>query len=181
MATKTFGSEILTSSDVNTYLANSGTVFVQSQAVGSGVSSVTVTGCFSSTYDNYLVVYAGGTFSVSDTTLSVKFESGGLTTYYSAGLYVSFGGAGGYASNNGSSGGIGVGITSNVGGNLNIIQIVGPYIANYTRATGQSVGDAYKADYGGVMKTATSYSNLILLPASGTMTGGTITVYGYRK
>jgi hypothetical protein len=127
------------------------------------------------------VVYAGGTFSVSDTTLSVKFETGGLTTYYSSGLYVSFGGAAGYSSNNGTANGIGIGITSNIGGNLNVIQITGPFVANYTRATGQSVGDGYKADYGGVMKTATSYSNLIILPGSGTMTGGTIYVYGYRK
>lgn len=182
MAVKTFGSEILTSGDVNTYLANSGLVYVTSQTIGSGVSSVTVSNAFNSTYDNYRVIVSGSQFSATDTTLSFKFENGGLTTYYSSGQYVLFTGAGnGFSSNNGTAAGIGVGITSNYSSSALVADVFSPFLAAYTVAIGQSVGSSYVANYQGVMKTATSYSQLIVLPASGTMTGGVITVYGYRK
>lgn len=53
MAIKTFTTgEVLTASDTNTYLANSGLVFVKSQTIGSAVTSVTVSDAFSATYDN---------------------------------------------------------------------------------------------------------------------------------
>jgi hypothetical protein len=60
MAIKTFTTgEVLTASDTNTYLANSGLVFVKSQAITSG-STVVVTDAFSSTYDNYRIVIDNG-------------------------------------------------------------------------------------------------------------------------
>ena len=56
MAIKTFTTgEVLTAADTNTYLANSGLVYVKSQTIGSAVSSVNVTSAFSSTYDNYVI------------------------------------------------------------------------------------------------------------------------------
>ena len=47
--------EILTASDVNTYLTNGGLVYVASNTATSG-STINVTSCFSSTYDAYKVV-----------------------------------------------------------------------------------------------------------------------------
>ena len=55
MAVKTFTTEVLTSADTNTYLANSGLVYVKSHTITSG-ASVVVTDAFSSTYDNYLII-----------------------------------------------------------------------------------------------------------------------------
>ena len=54
MAVKTFGSEILTSSDVNTYLTNAGLVYVGAGTI-SASNSFDVTG-FSSTYRYYRLV-----------------------------------------------------------------------------------------------------------------------------
>lgn len=56
MAVKTFTSEILTSSDTNTYLANAGLVYVTSATITAGASSVVVSNCFNSTYDRYKII-----------------------------------------------------------------------------------------------------------------------------
>ena len=57
MAVKTFTTgEVLTASDTNTYLNNGGLVYISGTTVGTGVSSVTVSSAFSSTYDNYRVI-----------------------------------------------------------------------------------------------------------------------------
>ena len=54
MAVKTFTTgEVLTASDTNTYLANAGLVYITSTSVGTG-GSLTVSNCFSATYNNYL-------------------------------------------------------------------------------------------------------------------------------
>lgn len=182
MAVKTFGSEILTSGDVNTYLANSGLVYVSSTTVGSGVASVAVSSCFSSTYDNYLIVASGITYSVSDTTLSIKPDGVSTANYYGGGYYQQYGVA--LLSPftlSASTGGGAIGITSTVP-MVNIAEVCSPYLTQQTRFMGRaSLGGSYSAVYQSVLATTASYSGFTLLPASGTMTGGTITVYGYRK
>ena len=55
MAVKTFTTETLTSADTNTYLANSGLVYI-TQANLTG-SSVSIASCFSATYDSYLLQF----------------------------------------------------------------------------------------------------------------------------
>jgi hypothetical protein len=66
MAIKTFTTgEVLTASDTNTYLANSGLVVVKQQAIVGTVSSVAVTSAFSSTYENYKILVNGGTSNVA--------------------------------------------------------------------------------------------------------------------
>ena len=85
MAVKTFTSEVLSSSDTNTYLANSGLVYVTSATIGSAVSSVTVSSAFSATYDAYKIVIAGGTSS-ADASLAIKLGAS-ATGYYMAKPY----------------------------------------------------------------------------------------------
>jgi hypothetical protein len=56
MAVKTFTTgEVLTAADTNTYLANSGWVYVTSVDLG-GNTAVNIDGCFTATYDSYVVV-----------------------------------------------------------------------------------------------------------------------------
>ena len=57
MAVKTFTSAVLTSSDTNTYLANSGLVYVKQVTTTTAVATIDVTSCFSSTYDNYFISF----------------------------------------------------------------------------------------------------------------------------
>ena len=90
MAIQTFtAGQILTAADTNTYLANSGLVYVTSVAItGTPVTFVDVTSCFSSTYDNYRILYTAkgnGTAAFH----SLTFYNGGTPTatgYYINGI-----------------------------------------------------------------------------------------------
>ena len=183
MAVKTFTTgEVLTAADTNTYLNNGGLVYVTSVTVGSGVASVSVPSAFSSTYDNYRVVLNSIVFSNAD--VGVLVRPGGDTTaasYFSGGLFVKYDGSGaGYLIQNGDANGIHVGITDTFAHGF-AFDVFAPNLTQRTRAGGQSTGRLFVSIYQGYHNQATAYTSFTLLPNSGTMTGGTITVYGYRK
>jgi hypothetical protein len=157
-----------------------GLELVKTQTIGSGVSSVQVTDAFSSTYDNYKIVVSGGASSQQTSIYMILGASTG--TYYGVYLYA------GYAS------GTPQGATINnqpnfiyAGGadiavlNVNI-ELQNPFLAKYTNIQALTVnyssirGSAY-----GEHETASSYTSFTLAPYTGTLTGGTICVYGYRK
>ena len=182
MAIKTFTTgEVLTASDTNTYLANSGLVFVKSQTIGNAVSSVTVNDAFSATYDNYKIVIAGGTSTTQD---FLAFRLGATTTsnYYGFLTYGTFAVATVYGANQNNSnqmtyaGGVDVNKI-----HLNL-EVQSPFLAKMSGLSalcvifGNNRGTAIY-DH----EIATSYTNFSLVCGSGTMTGGEITVYGYRK
>lgn len=178
MSVKTFTTEVLTSADTNTYLANSGLVYVKSQTVGTGVSTVAVTDAFNSSYDNYRITYSAG---VGSNAVSIGMILGASVTGYYIGLqYVTYatGLVTGTATNNGASwpyvGEASPGMTS-----INI-DVCSPFLAKYTVLNGSYAGSVSGviAGYHGV---ATSYTGFTLSTAGNTMTGGTITIYGYRK
>ena len=89
MATKQFSTgEVLTASDTNTFLANSGLVYVGSGTLSLTTSATNVTGVFSSTYKNYRVLFY---VSARSTTNSVDMKYIVGTTpnsvnYYQAGI-----------------------------------------------------------------------------------------------
>lgn len=176
MAIKTFSvGELATSADVNTYLANAGLVYVKSQTVGTAVSSVVVSSAFSATYDNYRVIWSGGSMSV-DTNLKMKLGSA-VTSYYGALIYGSY--AGGSVALQGNSNTADFPYAGGASGAL--LDLMSPFA---TVATDISSRVRYATVYGtyqGTLLTTTSYTEFTLTPNSGTMTGGTITVYGYRK
>lgn len=182
MAVKTFGTEVLTSADTNTYLANSGLVYVTSQTVGTGVASVTVSSAFSSTYDNYKIVMSGGTCSAS---AIINMTLGGSATgYYGILMYSTYVSATPLAAaiNNSTAmsyvGGCGTAGQAMVAD----FDLCGPYLAAYSRIVGAQYSDgSYYGTTQGEHRVATSYSSFALFPNTGTLTGGTITVYGYRK
>ena len=183
MAIKTFtAGEVLTAADTNTYLANSGLVYVTSATIGSGVASVTVTGAFNSTYDNYKIVLSGGVTSAS-TNLALTLGAS-TASYYSNLNYVAYGGAGVLfvTSSNGSSWTYaGSGSTTNINAS---IELLTPFLAKTTGISSFYTENATSGSSGtftGFHNSAVSYSSLTFTAGTGTMTGGTITVYGYRK
>jgi len=176
MAIKTFTTgEVLTAADTNTYLANSGLVYVKSQAVGSGVSSVPVADAFSATYDNYRIVWTGGSMSV-DTNLMMTVGSASAS-YYGALIYGSY--SGGSAS---VAGDLNQSRWSWAGGStMATIDIYNPFATTATDISSRARYSTVYGTYQGTLLTTASYTSFTFTPASGTMTGGTITVYGYRK
>jgi len=180
MAVKTFTSEVLTSADTNTYLANSGLVYVTSATIGSAVSSVTLNSCFNSTYDAYKIVIAGGTSS-TDANLALKLGAS-ATGYYASKLLLVYATNGTFfvCDNNAASWtqasfaiGAGTGLDMNV-------DLQNPFLAKYTYMSGYLNAATLGGPQSGVHQVATSYSSITITPSAGTLTGGTVTVYGYR-
>ena len=182
MAIKTFTTgEVLTASDTNTYLANSGLVYIKQQTVGTTVSSVTVSNAFSATYDNYKIIYSGGTAS-SLNTLGMTI-GGSSTGYYSIVHYSTYGSPStflGEGNNNTAS-------WSYVGyGSANYtsvsIDLINPFAALFTTyGAGAWPAVTVSGTSAGIHQVATSYTSFAITSVSGTISGGTIYVYGYRK
>lgn len=153
---------------------------VKSQAVGTGVSNVVITNAFSSSYDDYLITYSGGTMS-ADTNITMFLG----TTTPASGYYLSmiFGNTSGsplIAGNNNSAAWSWAGGGSSNGANMYVV-LKNPFLTKETMMTaeirystvfGHSV--AYHAN-------TSSWTDFVCAPASGTFSGGTIRVYGYRN
>jgi hypothetical protein len=180
MAIKTFATgEVLTASDTNTYLANAGLVYVTSTTVGTAVSSVTVSNCFSSTYDNYRIIM---NYVVASTNSAGILLTLGTTAtgYYQAGAYYAYdaSGDGTTKRNNGADWNIGY-----FGANQTsaVFDLLYPNVTNRTAFSAQSSGDLYFTTVSGWLGDNTAYTSFKIAPSAGTITGGKITVYGYRK
>ena len=157
----------------------SGLVLVKSQTIGTTVSSVAVTDAFSATYDNYLITVNGGISSANGV---LRFIFTGSTTgYYSTrmGIVYSSAAVSNGADNNAAS--FTVAGTSRTDGLYAAINLTNPFLAKSTYGT-FSYG-SQDADSGvlGFLnhQVATSFSGFTFTPSTGTVTGGTIRVYGY--
>lgn len=169
--------DVLPASDMNAI----GLWLVKTQTVGSGVSSVTVTGAFSSTYDNYRIVYGGGTGS-TNITLSLKLGAS-ATGYYSIVNYAAYATATIPASagdNNGAAWTtVGYAGTSFTQASFDLIN---PFKAQWTTLNAASwAATTVAGTANGTHQVATSYTDFTLGVNTGTLTGGTIRVYGYRN
>lgn len=167
---------VLTAAQMNAV----GLWLVKSQAVGSTpVTAVTVNGAFSSDYDAYKVVYVGG---VGSTALNIAMTLGASATTYNMALpYVIYGTgtAGGTSVANASSWPL-VGTATTNGASINV-DIFAPYLTQYTRVLGLYTSDTEGGSYTGMHKTSASYTAFTITTSTGTLTGGTIRVYGYRN
>jgi hypothetical protein len=158
----------------------SGLALVKSQTIGSAVSSVTVTGAFSADYDNYKIILSGG---VGSATQALRLSLGAAATgYYSGGLDTSYGG--GNAALNQSNAAFwnfGGGSTNLLSGTAEIHQ---PFLADQTTYFSNysfAITTANTSASSGFLNDTTSYTSLTITPSTGTMTGGTIRVYGYAN
>ena len=182
MAIKTFTTgEVLTAADTNTYLGNAGLVYVTSATIGTTVSSVTVSSAFNSTYDNYRIVIAGGVGSTASASVALTLGAS-TTAYYGAMSYQLFATPGilNIQDNNAARFTyVGNAYTDQFGTSFDLLN---PFLAKHTliNNTTWTVNNA-TGNYSGVHQVAASYSAFTLTPLTGTLTGGTITVYGYRK
>ena len=161
-----------------TAVGNSGLVFVKSQTIGSAVSSVNVTSAFSSTYDTYKIVIAGGASSAVQP-LKISFGST-ITGYNYSLIYASYAGVVAAASGSITTAifYIGIGAISGISASF---EVGSPNLATVTTVK-SSFFDATNAGHmSGYLNNTTSYTGFTVAISAGTMTGGTITVYGYRK
>jgi len=159
---------------------------VKQQTIGSAVSSVTVTGAFSADYDNYQIIVSGVSLSVAANTMNYRNHDGTnpVTTNYNWGMArvdLAASTVAASASALGDRIAIGVGTGDKFGQAFDVLM---PYQTAYTllpfiSGINQSTGYAYTGS--AMHQTAASYTAFNIFPNSGTMTGGSICVYGYNN
>ena len=156
---------------------DSGTV-----TIGSAVSSVTVSGAFSATYDNYKIVVAGGVGS-ANTNVGLKLGAS-ATGYYSGAFVILYSNATSQSVNDNNATSWTLAVVAAPSGFGTDMTLLNPFLAVRTviSSSRTEVDTAAAAGFSmGFHNVATSYTAFTLTPASGTLTGGTISIYGYRK
>lgn len=176
---KVIPTSVSSASGTSATLSATGTV-----TIGAGNTTVTVNGAFSSLYDNYRIIISNTVMSSGGGGLRITLgTSTAGTGYYAAGTYtdIATGAVTGWRGNNTSHVLIGTSTGSNAFSN--VIDILNPF--NTARTTfGPSIAYSEIGTIGhglGFHNADTSHTAFIIWPASGTLTGGTIRVYGYRN
>jgi hypothetical protein len=159
-----------------------GLPLVAKATIGSGVANVTMSNVFSAAYENYKIIVSGG---VASTTNSLLFNfEGNTANYYSSIIFSSWGGSAPAAAGSNNIAywnEAGYGTTDNL--NLHM-DINNAFLAkNSTAAIHSTVNNAAGSTTlnKGFHNSATSFTGFRLVTNSGTITGGTIYVYGYRS
>lgn len=173
---------IRTGSNAWTVVPNTGgaLTLVKAQNIGTAVSSVNVTNAFSTAYDYYKIII-GGT-GVGSTGLGIQLKLGNSTTgYYMTGIYTFYNSSGsGTSFQNNTTAFLLAGWagTSNITMNVDLVSPAHAtwtkYSSKYTAATDSTYQD-------GVHQVSTGYTDFTLTTSSGTITGGTVLVYGYKN
>jgi len=199
MAIKTFTTgELLTASDTNTYLNDAGLVLITSGitvssaggtaatvsngtvTIGTSNTSVTVSGAFSATYNNYRIIVSGG-LSSANGNLNFQLSNSTGSTYSTSGWFMTPGTA---TLNAYSPAATTQWLMSpmNTTRYMAIMDLINPFQSQQTfgRTTGAGTVSAY--DFIVSDTSTASSTGFKLLPDSpANITGGTIRVYGYRQ
>ena len=160
---------------------NSALVLITAQTIGTTVSSVTVSSAFSATYNAYKIIVTGGVGSTT-AVLALSFPSN-TTDYYYGAIGATW--AGSSANNNGNN-------TSNFArfGYMTANTLYGacelfnPFATKNTLFLGAFIAPVTGGDgqyTTGYLNNSNSISSFTITPASGTMTGGEVRVYGYTN
>jgi hypothetical protein len=161
----------------------SGLTLITSQTIGSAVASVTVTSVFSSTYDNYRIIITGGVGSSASEQLQLKL--GATTTgYYRFAIFGNFSAntVNGERVNNGANWqGVGTATTNQITASMDLLS---PNLAKQTTVLASHVQSDVGGNvfwFNGLLNDTTQYTDFTITPSAGTLTGGTIRVYGYQN
>lgn len=171
---------------VNDLDAPPGLQLIKTQTIGTAVSEVEVTSAFSSDFTDYVIQIAEMQTSASN--VSLRFILGSTTTgYYFNGYYTNYAAAtiNGNNSNN-SVGYFEIAFTEAANTKANYaLTVHAPQLAQITRVSATWATTAYTGVMNGVLNNTTQYTsfkvNAVGGAGTGTMTGGTIRVYGYRN
>jgi hypothetical protein len=172
---------VLTAAQMNAV----GLWLVKTQAIGGvAVPSVTVSSAFSTDYEDYLITVTGTSVSANQPNLLIRVGST-ASGYFYAGNYVGYTSATvtGDATTTGTGFVMGACGNGTAGGGTThmAVTVRQPFVTQATMFNATNASISWSSFYNGVMNNGTSYTAFTILPSSGTLTGGTIRVYGYRK
>jgi len=188
MAIKTFTTgELLTSSDTNTFLANSGLVYVARANLATNITDLV--GCFSNTYDNYRIIldslncnsstdiyWRMLTGSTPEATAVYSWYTNGYLDTGTASTSNAAGQTLGYT-------GYTQTVSGFVGGTITM-DVIGPNLNQRTLCHTQAIG--YYGTFGNrgggsSHSVVAQYNGIRFLTATSATISGNVTVYGYRK
>jgi hypothetical protein len=168
--------------------AVNGTVGATGAVTFSAVSSVSLNGCFTSTYDNYEIVF--NIVSTNDADVKFRWRVGGADnssanySWTQAGTFASTSGFSGGQTNNDTSARF---ATSNAASSQKFgkYTFFNPFATATSGYSGTQTYSSGTANYNGSVmglgfNGTTSFDGFTLFPAAGTITG-TIRVYGYKN
>jgi hypothetical protein len=174
---RTLGSSVDTTLFTALGGAYPGLRLIKKTTVGSGVASVNVTSAFSATYEAYRIVITGVTASTSDL-LNLKLGSV-ATGYYQTRIAYTFAGVAdnGFDNNTvrwtvcarGDA-------TNGISGSFDLLN---PFLTKYKFIHGGVSVPTAAGTVNGILQSTTSITDFTVAPSSGTISGGTIYVYGY--
>jgi hypothetical protein len=172
--------ETLRAADMNAV----GLWLVKTQTVGTAAPSAVVTGAFSADYNNYLVTYTGGVASAGGAQLRIAFNVDTANNYYSniitqtAGLAAvngqAFGALTGFTV-------VGYVDTGDFSCSLTINNPNTTINTNFYGSFNCLGGSSQVGTVGGWSIGTGANTGFTFYPSSGTLTGGTIRVYGFRN
>jgi hypothetical protein len=161
-----------------------GMVLVKTQTVGSGVTSVVVNDAFSAAYDNYEILWTGGTMASSSGDSQIYLSlNGGTGSDYTTYLRYT----------NGTTMNVAAQTTTRFmwigggspGSGLMQIKLYAPYLSVHTRSESGAYNSWNNGFFGtsnGVHTVSSSYTGFTAtVSGTGTMSNGTIRVYGYNN
>ena len=163
----------------NVTSANQGLILVKTQTIGSAVSSVTVSDAFSADYDNYKIIISIDNSSTSFAEL--RLSLGGITfNYYSGGLDI-YWGAFSQLFTEGPEGEWKIGFQDS-GATVCIVELQNPFSStSRTSISALQSPRTGSLTMMGFVDSIASATSVIISPDSGTISGGTIRVYGYNN
>ena len=184
MAVKTFATgEILTATDTNTYLANSGLVYISQTSLG-GATALNIDGCFTSTFTHYLIQI--NYVPSASVTMTYLLRQNGTTNTGNNTISTGFYQTTGVATLNGDTQAattfakLGFG-ENNYGGAINL-WLFNPQAATTTfgYATGNS--NNFPSTYNYIHQNSTQYDGIRIASSPGTVTlTGQVRIYGSRQ
>jgi hypothetical protein len=152
---------------------------IKKQTIGSGVGSVVVNSAFSATYENYKIVVSDYDASGTDDLLFVSVNGTTGSNYTSTRTAVSNSTGALTSGASPSSGGVVMGLTSSSNSSM-IFDVITPFLTTKTYfLNASSTGSAFNLNSQGFTLTNDSSTAFTITPGGGTLTGGTIYVYGY--
>jgi hypothetical protein len=164
--------------------AASGLTLISATTIGTAVSSVTVSSCFSATYQNYRITWSGGVSSNAAVNLNFKGSGVTGTPYIATGDWsANTGGVGSLDSLGNSVFICGLASTANSTMHLDIYR---PFETANTAIIGRvnswtTAGAMYQSVASALDSQTNSSTGFTLSPNGGTLTGGVIRVYGYKN
>ena len=161
--------------------AAGGLVFIKSQTVVSGEAATALTNVFSATYDNYRVIVTGLQTTASQ---GLALQMGTTATgYYGNMVYALYSATAWTFVPTSNLNFWYVGLTD--GGapsTSSTFDLINPFLSVRTQQNGNYYGRGYTGNFSGSLENTTSYTGFRLFnDVSGTMSAGTIRVYGYRN